>query len=472
MDSQTATSTTQPVKAIKKPGILINRNFALLWVGQAISFSGDVVFDTTLVLWVATQLARGQQWTPLAVGGVFLSAVLPMFVVAPFAGVFVDSWPDKRKTMLRMYSASSLLILLLFPLTGLVPLPFLAADHLPIWWRLGAIYAITLLVGTLAQFFNPSEMALLSDIVDEPYRARATGLHSLTLHLAELLGPVLGAVFFFSVGIQWSLLLDALSFVVAFLAILSLHVPAQKSSVEEESAPEKQGTLIGEFREGLRFFTASRILVTLIITGVLLELCTGTRNTLGIFFLAENLHMAARFYGFLGTAFGGGLIIGAALAGTFGQRIGFARMYWLSAVGYGLLLILYARMTSFAPALVVLFLQGTINGVTEVLMISLVIQVSGRDFVGRALSVFSPAYGLALVLSTVFAGYLASILLHGFHLTLFGIAFGPIDTIFLAIGIIAIAGGLYALVTLRGVKLTREEKHIPLLGRSGDISPH
>ncbi len=86
---------------------------------------------------------------------------------------------------------------------------------------------------------------------------------------------------------------------------------------------------------------------------------------------------------------------------------------------------------------------------TEAIMISLILQVSPQNFVGRALAVFTPTYGLALVLSTALAGYLDT-LLHGFHAILLSVAFASIDTIFVATGIIAIVEGLYAMVPLRG----------------------
>ena len=161
-------SPTSATTVSKKPHVLINRNFTLLWIGQAISFTGDFVFDTVLILWIATSIARGQSWAPLAVSAVVFMAALPAFVVAPFAGVLVDSWDNKRKTMLYMHSVGIVLVLLLFPLTGLVPfvpLPF-APGILSVWWKLGAIYAVALLIGTMAQFFNPAEIALLSDIVE------------------------------------------------------------------------------------------------------------------------------------------------------------------------------------------------------------------------------------------------------------------------------------------------------------------
>lgn len=70
-------------------GWLINRNYAQLWYGQAVSLLGTAMFDTTLVLWVGTVLTRGRSWAPAAVSGV-LVAVAVGTLVAPVAGVLVD----------------------------------------------------------------------------------------------------------------------------------------------------------------------------------------------------------------------------------------------------------------------------------------------------------------------------------------------------------------------------------------------
>ncbi len=96
----------------QKTPLFINRNFALLWVGQSISSIGDFFFTTTITLWVATQLARGQSWTPLAVSWVVLASVIPLLLVGPIAGVFVDRW-DKRRTMLYMDAVRAGIVTLL-----------------------------------------------------------------------------------------------------------------------------------------------------------------------------------------------------------------------------------------------------------------------------------------------------------------------------------------------------------------------
>src|SRR6185312_16252438 len=81
--------------------LLLNRDFALLWIGQIISSIGDFALSATLVLWIATRLAVNESWAPLAVSGEFLALTIPVALFGPIAGVFVDRW-DKRRTMLTM----------------------------------------------------------------------------------------------------------------------------------------------------------------------------------------------------------------------------------------------------------------------------------------------------------------------------------------------------------------------------------
>ena len=239
-----------------------------------------------------------------------------------------------------------------------------------------------------------------------------------------------------------------LSFVVAFLAILAIRIPAH-ATIEGSVQVLQHNSFLQNLMEGLRFFGSSRILVSLIVSGVLLEFNGTIRNTLGVFFVVQNLHADASLYGLLGTAFGAGLIIGAAVTSYVAQHIGRAQIYWFSEIAVGILMLMYARVTSYVPALVLMFIQGFCGSGTEVLMIALVMQVTPRDFVGRVLAVFTLAYGLVWLISTLLAGYLASVLLHNLHAVFLGMIFGPVDTVFTAVGLMAIIGGMYAMVTLR-----------------------
>lgn len=152
--------------------VFINRNFGWLWWGQAISSVGDYAWDTALVLWVATYVAAGHTWTPLAVSGLILAAALPQVLVGPVAGVFVDRW-DKRRTIVVMLALQTIIALALFIVAAHVPLPIVGTHPLPLFWELGVIYVDVALLNICAQFVMPAQFALVKDIVPGPKQDQA-----------------------------------------------------------------------------------------------------------------------------------------------------------------------------------------------------------------------------------------------------------------------------------------------------------
>jgi len=435
-------------QAARKRGLLINRDFTLLWSAQAISKLGDVVFDYTLVFWIATSIAREQRWAPLAVSGIFVATALPTLGAGPIAGVFVDRW-QKRPTMLLMDALRAILILLLLLATGILPPPF----QLPPFGQLVAIYLVVVLATICAQFFDPSRLALVGDMVTEPDRAHATGLLEVTRNLAVVVGPPVAALLYFRFGALWALIINALSFVVSFLALLAVH--ASPSGVRPQ--PEQQTHFLREFVSGLHFLAGNRVLMTILVTSVVGMFGFSAFSALGIFFALQNLHIPASLSSFLSLAFGVGAMMGAFLAGLFAQRIGVARTFWLSILLLSGLLLVYARQTSFAPAVVVSFLFGIPYAAIGVASDPLLLHVTPRTLIGRTFSVIITIVMLSILVSTTLVGYLASMVLHDFHARFLGLAFGPIDTIFTVGSLFGLLAGMYAMVNLWGLHLAREE---------------
>ncbi|MBA2287237.1 MAG: MFS transporter [Ktedonobacteraceae bacterium] len=344
--------------------MLINRNFALLWSGQAISIIGDFVFNTTLVIWIVVQVAKGQTWAPLAVGGVLLLGSLPTIVLGPLAGVFVDRW-EKRRTMLAMDALrfAAIACLLLASLMTLSPA-----------WQLSMIYITVFMVNACGQFFRPAMLTLIGDIVEEPQQARAMGLGQASISLAAIIGPPLAPPLLLAFGVQWALLLNALSFVVSFITIMAIQVPC----LSEGSAPRQTAGLWQEFSAGLRFLLSSRILVTLIVSTMIAMLGAGVINTLDVFFVTQNLHTPVALYGTLDAVLGIGTILGAILAAMFAQRIGLTRTIWCSTLALGVLVTIYARLTGFLPAAVLLFVMGVPLAALDVAAGPLILQMTPR----------------------------------------------------------------------------------------------
>jgi hypothetical protein len=105
-------------------GLWRNKDWRWLWLGQSVSLTGDMVFTVTVILWIATRLARTSSgavapWAPAAVSGALIAVAVPALLVGPFAGVWVDRW-DRRATMLTADAVRCVLIagLLVLPLAG------------------------------------------------------------------------------------------------------------------------------------------------------------------------------------------------------------------------------------------------------------------------------------------------------------------------------------------------------------------
>jgi hypothetical protein len=66
---------------------LRQRGFALLWAGQGLSMLADWGLRTLVLIWIYQLTHSG-----LAVSAVGLAQALPLLLLAPLAGVFVDRW--------------------------------------------------------------------------------------------------------------------------------------------------------------------------------------------------------------------------------------------------------------------------------------------------------------------------------------------------------------------------------------------
>jgi len=70
-----------------------NPDFFLLWLGQIISQLGDRLSQMALI-----GLVYGRDGTSIQFAKILSFTIIPVFLIGPFAGAFVDKW-DRRKTM-------------------------------------------------------------------------------------------------------------------------------------------------------------------------------------------------------------------------------------------------------------------------------------------------------------------------------------------------------------------------------------
>jgi predicted MFS family arabinose efflux permease len=391
-----------------------NRNFSLLAVGQAISVIGDFVYSTTLLVWVYVLTHSAT-----AVSGVLIAQYVPIFLLGPAAGVFVDRW-NRRTTMIVTD--------LLQMAVALLPL-FIPGEA-----RLAAIYASVFLLSGISRFFTPARAGLTQVIVAPEQQAQAASIGQATFAIAFIVGPAIASPLFFVVGPVVAILINALSFLVSALFLLALRVSRKELRPYVQSGSGGARAVLGELYAGLRLVATTRVLLTVVILALIAMLGAGALNALDIIFVSQRLHVSTSLYGPLTAVAGLGTLVGAILAGVFASRVTPRVMLAGNVLLLGIGIVVYSFQAWYIAAIIIYFFSMIPQGGIDVGVAPLLMNSTPREMMGRVQSVLETAmFGMSLV----------SIALAGF----FG-QFVPVYLIFVVSGaLIALAGvfGWFAL---------------------------
>jgi MFS family permease len=268
---------------------------------------------------------------------------------------------------------------------------------------------------------------------------------------AAIVGPPLAAPLLFTVGAQWALWIDAVTFLVSFAAVRLIRV---EGTAADDAVPEHEGDAwLGQLASGLRFLAGNRVVGALTVAVVVATLGTGALNTLDVFFVVQNLHVSAHWYGTLGMAEGIGALLGALTAGWLCARYADVRVFVGGMLAAGLMLVVYSRAESLWPAVVLLALVGLPIGWVNTAISPILYREVPRALMGRVISVVNPIQQLASMLSALVSGWLVSDLLRGLDVSAGPMRLRPIDTVFAACGVLFVVAGLAARVVLGSVAL-------------------
>ncbi|MGW1297346.1 MFS transporter [Streptomyces sp. NPDC002533] len=420
--------------------MLINRNFGLLWAGQAVSEIGDYAFGTTLAVWIGTVLLHDRPHAPAAVAGIAVVIGATTLLLGPIAGVFVDRW-DRRRTMM----GADLLRAALMALAAVfVALP---AHVLGERATIILLYALVCAATAASQYFNPARFALVADVVEPKDRGRAAAASQTTHAFAVIAGPPLATPLLFAVGMRWMLLLNACSFLLSFLLVR--HVRGVTHEPSEYSPGTSPGARIrAELAEGLRMVAGNRDLRVLSVAVGLGTVGFAAFTALGVFFVTENLHTSPQWYGAMEGALGLGLVAGILCMSRL-ERFGHHRLFTWGMLATGTALAVGSRCTSLTPALLVMLLLGIPLAITHTAFTPIVLNTTPRTHLGRVLAVINPIEQAAALAGASAAGWLASSAAMSNGLDLGPLRLGRIDGVLTLAAAVVLAAGLYATVTMK-----------------------
>lgn len=373
-----------------------NRNFTLYWFGGLISVLGDWMLYVILPFYVYARTGSA-----LAGGIMFTVQIVPQVVLSSIAGVFVDYW-DRRRTMIIADLARACLLLLLFVVQSSA-------------W-LWLFYLVAFVESCIAQFFGPAKGALLPDIVDEQDMLTANSLEESSVHVARLVGPLVGGMLFTWIGIYGLVFIDAVSFLLSAFLVIGIRVSDPRhSSIEEDTSPTPVVTHAAatawirfwrDWLSGVQHVSERRVLLTVFISGGISALGYGILTPLWQVWVDTTLGGGAITLSWLLTTQGIGGLIGGILVTRKASTIEPIVLFEVGLIVMGVLLgvIVNVPWLPLSLSLTTLFggawLCMSIGGWT------LLQQLAGATYLGRILG----AYGTVLALLQLAGLTLGSIL--------------------------------------------------------------
>jgi MFS family permease len=192
------------------------RSFRLLWLGQTISNLGNNVFSLALA-WQVLLMTH----SATAMGLILMARLVPNLAFVLIGGVAADRLP--RRSIVLWSDGLRGLVLLSVTVLGV-------AGLLQLW----LLVVESLIFGIVEGFFNPALMSLPPELVAKEKLPSANALTALSLNLAGLAGPVLGALLIALAGLFSAFALDAVSFFISMLLLFPVPIVERHRRSEQE----------------------------------------------------------------------------------------------------------------------------------------------------------------------------------------------------------------------------------------------
>jgi len=361
-----------------------NRDYRLLWIGQALSEAGSSASTIALPLLVLV-LTGSAVASGLVLGA---SAAAQLLVGLP-AGALVDRW--NRKTVMLSCEA--------------VQAVAMGVLVVGLWWDVVGLPHVVLAVvvlGVCRALSEPAEEAALPAVVPEHHLPAAVAMNAARGYVGQLSGTALGGVLF---GLaRWvPFALEAVTHLATFLSLLFVRIPARHR--ERPGA----GRFHHEVRDGLKWVWHQPVVRVVAICAVGLNLFFQAFYLLMIA-IAQQKGVPAGQIGVMGAMLGAGGILGALVAPRLHRVLrphtSIVGVFWMITALIPLALVVepgYPTGVLFAAAA---FLAPTAN--TTITTYQLLL--TPDELRGRLSSVMGVALGIAAIAGPAVGGALAGLL--------------------------------------------------------------
>lgn len=305
-----------PGPAGEPPQLRQNRDFLVVLGGQAVSAFGDAVSFTAMPLLILALTGSGA-----LMGLVAALQALPDLFLGLVAGALADRW-DRRRMMMWADAGRAIL-------TAAIPISY--------WLGFPTIAVIVLVTvpnGILRVLWGAGFTSAVPNLVGRAHLARANGYFEATLSVGFIIGPALAGILAATIGPATTLAIDSVSFIVS---AVTLTLVRRSLRAERSVAPTH---ILADIREGIAFVWRHRALRAAIAYWGVISVATAALLPAITFYITIDRHFGADLFGFVGSAWSLGYLVGSLIVGRLGTtRVGLVMLAAGVVIGGALLVL-------------------------------------------------------------------------------------------------------------------------------------
>jgi MFS family permease len=350
-----------------------------LWIAQLVSVFGDYLAVFAIFSIVTFNL----HGTAFQVSMILVAYLLPMAVISPIAGVFVDKWNVKWTMIASDLIRGAMVVVLFF-------------SH-----DLFAIYSTLLLLSCVSTFFLPAQSVAVRTVTPLNGLVAANGLMSQAMQLSQIVAPGLMGVVILWLGPNACFAFDCASFFVS--AALVLTVTIDRKSATGLAA----GPVLRSMVEGLKFIFSHAALSFVIVSmtaGMFAVRCFGSLLSI---YVRDILRGDAALFGTLNALIGVGMIGGAQLLPLLTRKTSAQHLVSYGLAGMGAAVFVTAMFAAVVPAIAAMLAVGFFAAFVMVCAQTLIQQQTPQELLGRVSSTLMSLLSIAQVLALLGAGPVA-----------------------------------------------------------------
>jgi MFS family permease len=313
---------------------LRHRNFRLFVEGQSISLVGTWM-TRVATSWLVYRLTG----SALLLGIVGFAGQILTFLLAPFAGVFVDRL-NRQKLLIWTQALAAVQSLALAWLT--------IAGKVTIYEIIG----LAVLQGFINAFDMPTRQSFLIQMVeDKQDLGNAIALNSSMVNLARLIGPALAGIIIGAVGEGYCFLIDGVSYLAVIASLLLMRVTVAQAARQTTS-------MLQQLHEGWTYVKGFSPIRTILLLFAVISLTGMPYLVLMPIFASKVLHGGPHTLGWLMGASGVGALIAAGRLALKKSVRGLTSGIQFAAFLFGSGLILFGLSRNLWLSLLLMFVTG------------------------------------------------------------------------------------------------------------------